>query len=627
MLQLIRGTVGTWIVKILFVLLIVSFGIWGIGDIFRNKGPQTAVAEIGPIKIQAAELDREFRQQINRLRPMFGGQLDMEQARQLGLVDQTVDQLIQRGLFDLAAQDADLLAGDDLVRRKLQRIPGFRNERGEFEPELLRRALASNSMSEGALVAMIRDETGRQLVVGAVDAGAAVPDLMVDALYRVRNEKRLAETLTLANDKMPEPAKPDEATLTRYHEDKAVRFTAPEYRGLTVGLLTVEDFAKTIEVTDDDIKQAYDTRADEFQTPERRSFQQVLVENEDQARRIAEAARAANGDLTAAAQAEKAEVTSLGPSTEADTPEIGASVFAVEPNAIPDPFKSDLGWHVIKVTKVEPATLRTLAQVRDAVAAQVRKDRAADTMPSLVNLVEDALAGGSTVEEAAAKYRFKLVKIDSVEAGGTKPDGSKIADVPDLPQILQTAFNLAQGARSQVVEAADNNSFIVRVDSVTASHLKPLAEVRDQVVAAWKADQRAQDSAKKAEEIEAQFKAGGVPDAIAKATGAVAAVTEPLARDPGRGEGKLPPQLLKALFAAQPGEVVKSATSDGWVVARLKAIVPADPATAKFLVEGVREAERRAVSGDLLAQFAEGLRGLYPVRVNQERINQMFSSN
>jgi len=474
---------------------------------------------------------------------------------------------------------------------------------------------------------MIREETGRELVVGAINAGASAPEMMADALYRVRNEKRVAETLTLANDKMPEPAAPDEAELTRYHEDKAVRFTAPEFRGLTVGLLTVDDLAKTLEVTDDEIKQAYDNRADEFQTPERRTFQQVLVESEDQARRVAEAARAAKGDLDAAAKAEKVDLSTLGPSAEPDVPEIGASVFAIEPDAIPEPFKSDLGWHVIKVTKVEPAHTRTLADVRDDVVAKLRAERASDTMPSLVNMVEDALAGGATLEETAAKFRFRVLKIDAVEAGGTRPDGSKVADVPDLAPILQSAFNLAQGARSQVVEGADSNSFIVRADLVTPSHLKPLAEVRDQVIAGWKADQRAQAAAKQAGEIEAQLKSGGTADAVARATGAVAATTEPLARDPGRGDSKVPPDLLKALFAAQPGDVVKAATRDGQIVARLKEIVPADPATAKALVDGLREAERKAIAGDLLAEFSDGLRALYPVRVNQDRINQMFSSN
>ncbi|MEI6986895.1 MAG: SurA N-terminal domain-containing protein [Rhodospirillaceae bacterium] len=627
MLQLIRSTVGTWVVKILFTLLIVSFAVWGIGDIFRSKGQTNTVAEIGSIKINASELDREFRQQLNRLRPMFGGQLDMEQARQLGLVDQTLDQIIQRTLLDLAATDADLKAGDELVKRRLQQIPAFRNEQGQFEPELLRRALAANGMSEGALVTMIREETGRNIVSGAVSAGATVPDLLADALFRYRREMRSAETLTIANDGMPEPAAPDEAELTRYHEDKAVRFTAPEFRALTVGLVTVLDLAKTVEVGEEEIKTAYEERSDEFRTAERRTFQQVLVENEDQARRILEAARASGGDLAAAAAAEKAEIATLGPSIEAELPEIGVSVFAIDPETLPDPIKSDLGWHVLKVTKIEPAQVRKIAEVRDEVVAQLRKDRANETMPRLINMIEDALAGGSTLEEAASKFRFRLVKLDAVDASGAKPDGAKVADVPGITQISQNAFNLVQGARSSVIEAEEGVSFMVRVDSIVLSHLKPLVEVRDQVISGWKAEQRAQAAAKKAEDIEAKFKAGATLEALAKSNGAVVATVGPLARDPVRGEAKLPPDLLNTLFTLAPGGIGRAATADGQVLARLKEIIPADPKAVAGQLASLVEIERRAGASDLMAQYIEGLRARWPVQVNQERINQMFSSN
>ncbi|MEI7608456.1 MAG: SurA N-terminal domain-containing protein [Rhodospirillaceae bacterium] len=627
MLQLIRGTVGTWIVKGLFVLLIASFAIWGIGDIFRGRGPASSIAEIGPTKIAASELDQEVRKQINRLRPMFGGQFDLEQAKQMGLIGQTLDQMIQRALLDLAARDAGLNAGDELVRRRIQSIPGFRTPQGQFDPELLRRALAANSLSEGVLIGMIREETGRGLVMGAISAGAAAPAPLVDALYRFRQEKRVAETITLANDKMPEPATPDAAELTKYHEDKAVRFTAPEYRTLTVGLLTVDELAKTIEPTEDEIKAAFDARADEFQTGERRSFVQVLVDGEDKARAMAEKARALKGDLEAAAKAEGVEASSIGPAAESEVPEIGASVFALEAGIVPDPFKSDLGWHVVKVTKVEPAKTRTLADVRDQVVEQLRKDRAADAMPRFVNKVEDALAGGATLEEAAAKLRFPLLKVASSDSDGNAADGSKVKDVADLPAVLTAAFALTQGNRSPVTEGTDNNSFVVRVDAIAPSHLKPLAEVRDQVIAAWKGEQRAKAAAAKAEEIENQLKAGGTPESVARAAGAVASVTEPLTRTPSTGTTSLPPALLHSLFTLAPGGTARAPAADGQVVVRLKDIVPADPAAAAGAVKGLAESERKAVAEDLLTQFTDGLRLAYPVRINNEYIRTMFSSN
>ena len=98
-------------------------------------------------------------------------------------------------------------------------------------------------------------------------------------------------------------------------------------------------------------------------------------------------------------------------------------------------------------------------------------------------------------------------------------------------------------------------------------------------------------------------------------------------RTPGRGEAKLPPDLLKTLFTLDVGQVGKAATATGQVVARLKEVVPADPKDAAGLVSSLRETERQEIGSDLLAEFVEGLRGRYQVRVNRERIQQMFSSN
>jgi peptidyl-prolyl cis-trans isomerase D len=626
MLQFIRGAVGTWIVKILFAILIASFAIWGIGDIFRSHGPTTTVAEIGPVKIPASELDREFQQQVNRLRQMFGGQFDVEEAKKRGLVDQVLGQLVQGALLDLAARDVGLLVGDALVQHRIQQIPGYRNGQGQFDSELLLRQLASSGLSEGAFDEMIRKETSRELVIGAVTAGALAPEPLVDALYRYRQERRVAETLTLTNDAMPDPAVPDDAELTRTHEDKAVAFTAPEYRTLTVGTITLDALAKTIDLTEDEIKTAYDARADEFQLPERRRYQQVLVDSEEKARKIVDAARAAKNDLAAAAKAEGAMMAELGPSAETEVPEIGVSVFAIEPDTIPDPFKSDLGWHVIKVTKIEPATVRKLDEVRADVEEQLRKDRAADAMPTLVNRIEDALAGGSTLEEAAARFKFTLTRLDAVDATGTRPDGGKVADLPDLAAILPIAFDLAQGAHSPVTEGADNNSFVVRVDGLTPSRVKPLAEVRDQVIAVWKTEQRAREAVDKATEIENQLKAGAGIEEVAKATGATLATTEPLTREPGRAP-KLPADLIKALFTLAPGGVAKGATADGQMVARLKEILPADPHAAAAPLTTVRDAAREGLANDLLEEFADALRTQYPVRINRDRIQAMFATN
>ena len=150
MLQALRSTVGSWIVKILFVLLILSFGVWGIGDIFRGRTDTTA-AQVGDVKISTVELDNAFRQEVNRLRQMLGGQIDAEQAKALGLVNQTLDQLIQRTLLSLAADDAGLRVGDPLVLGQLRAEPAFHNQLGQFDSGPVPACPGGQSVDRGRL--------------------------------------------------------------------------------------------------------------------------------------------------------------------------------------------------------------------------------------------------------------------------------------------------------------------------------------------------------------------------------------------------------------------------------------------------------------------------------------------
>src|SRR5438270_11006518 len=116
MLQAIRSRAGSYVVKILFALLILTFGIWGIGDIFRSRGTDTAVATVGDQSIRAEELQTALRRALEQQSARFGSALDLQQAKQLGLVDQTLGQLIDRSLIEHKAAQLKLDPSDDLTR-------------------------------------------------------------------------------------------------------------------------------------------------------------------------------------------------------------------------------------------------------------------------------------------------------------------------------------------------------------------------------------------------------------------------------------------------------------------------------------------------------------------------------
>jgi peptidyl-prolyl cis-trans isomerase D len=622
MLQALRSTAGSWIVKILFVLLIISFGAWGIGDIFRGR-VGTEVAEVGDAKISAQELDQAFRREMDRLRQVLGA-IDPEQARAFGLLDRTLDQLVERALLDQEGVDAGVRPGDALVLDRIQREPAFQDRAtGRFSPDLFRRVLASSGIPEASYLQSVRAEVARETLAGAVTAGASAPAPLVEDVYRRQGERRVAETLFLPDEAVPAPGAPDAEAVAKYHQDRAVRFTAPEYRALAVGLLTVDDLAKEVGVSDEELRAAYAARAAEFRTPERRDVEQVLVQDEAAAQAVAAAARQ-GGDLAAAASASGAESLPLPGLVREDLlPELAEAVFSGAEGAVVGPVRSPLGWHVFKVAKVQPGTEQSFEQVRDVLRDQLGRERAADRLYEIANQIEDTLAGGASVEEAASRLGLRVVKVPAVDASGQTPEGRPVEGIPGLAQVLEEAFRLGQGEQSRLIETPEGAYAVVQVEGIRPAALRPLDEVRDQVVAAWQAEQRSAAAAKRAEELAQDLRAGKSVDEVAKASGARPGRTEPLPRG-GRARGGVPPLVVEQLFEAKPGEVVTGPAEGGQMVARLAEVQVPDPAADAARLDQLRQALTQSIQQDLLAQYVGALRAEHGVEINRPLLDTLY---
>ncbi|MBP2227252.1 peptidyl-prolyl cis-trans isomerase D [Azospirillum agricola] len=626
MLQFIRNFAGSWVVKILFVLLILSFGVWGIGDVFRSSVP-TTVAEVGKVAIERDALDQEFRRQMDRLRPMLGGNLTTEQAKQFGLLDQSLNALIQRTLFDLAAKDAGISVGPDVVKLRIADEPAFRNPQGQFDPNLFRSVLRNNQLTEEGYVAVVTRETARELVAGAVNAGVAAPKPLVQALYRFRSETRVAELVTLPNAAVGDVGVPDDAEITKSYEDHQVRFTAPEYRALTVAQLSPDALAKDIKIEDDQLRAAYDERAAEFGTPEKRTVQMVVINDEAKAKAIAEAAKTKS--LVDAAKEAGVEPLTLDNIARAELPELGDAAFALEQGKPSEAIKSALGWHVLAVTGIQAGSTRSFEEVRDQLRAELQKEKALDAVFSIANRAEDQLASGASLDEVAQAQGLALTKVAAIDSTGKAPDGKDAApNLPALKALLPTAFQLKQGAASNLTEGQGSVFTAVRVDSVIPAAVRPLAEVRDQVIADWQAAKRAEQAAKKAEDIAAKLKQGAEQAAqtVATEAGASFAMTTPFTREARSVEG-LPGDLVRRLFDAKPGDVVNGASGDAQIVARLKEVIAANPAADAAALGPIESTITQGIESDLMAQFGNALRGHYPVQIHRQRIDQFFAAS
>jgi peptidyl-prolyl cis-trans isomerase D len=626
MLQAIRSKAGSLIVKILFALLIVSFGVWGIGDIFRERSAaETTVASVGDIKIQADELQIALRREMDRMNSMLGGNFTMAQAKQIGLVETVLDRIVAADLLELEDRRLRLLVDDQVVRDAIIANPAFRNIAGAFDRNMFTNTLAANQLTEDRYVGLLRRDIARSNLTNAVAGGAVAPVALVEPLFRTRNEKRTADTVLVASAKVTGIAEPSDADLQDFHDKHEDLFRAPEYRGFTAVILKPEDIAGGIEVPESKLRTEYQARLDEFQTPDRRELEQILVADEVKANEV-EAQLAAGKDFAAVAKEvanQDSDTVKLGWVKRPELPpELAEDTFALKEGEVGKPMQSALGWHIIKVTGVETGATKPFEDVRDQLHKDVAREMAADELYKKSNEIEDALAGGLTLEQVVEKFALKPTKVASVDPNGRDPAGNPTA-IPNAAEVLRVAFSSDQGQTTRMNETKDNGYFILHVDSVQASVIKPLAEVRDRAKEYFLAEKQNAAAEAEAKAISAAVTPEkSLADIVAEKQ--LAVTTTPAVTRKGGAQAKLLPSVVAKMFDLKPGETGVASGTEGWYVVQLKTVEPPDPATDEATVKQVTEQLTEGMRGDILAQFEKALRNRYPVTIRQQEIDRLL---
>ena len=628
MLTAIRTHTKSLVVKILAGLLVVSFAVWGIEDMFTlATSSASPIFEVGSLEGDEDVIRDEVRRQIRRLRPMFGNQFTVDQAKALGIVESVVQRQIDDTALRLASQGMGIEISDDLVSKEIRNTPGFQAF-GSFDQARFLRILNENLMTEARYIAAIRGELSNNQLLDSFTSKTA-PKMLVDSVYRHRQEKRIAETIVVSDSTQQKISEPDQPTLIGYHKDKASLFTAPEYRALSVVRLDAADLAGEILVANNEVKEAYEARVDEFTTPETRNVKQMIVAEEADAKRASEALSQGRDFAAVAMEIAKMDATAidLGRVGRADMPfpELTDAVFALKSGESSAPQKSPLGWHVFSVNGIQLGGTKTFDGVKDRLTKDIAMEKAIDSLFELANKLEDSLGGGATLEETASQLNLKVVKFDAVDRSGKGKDSKPISNLPG-GDFIGIAFSTEEGAESPLSETGNDGYFVLRVDGITAPVLKPLDTIKAEVIQAWKDEKRAEKSKQAATAIVARVNSGTLLNAIASEMGLEIMTSPALTRQPGKNSGGLPQPLVDKIFSLSKGEAAMARSGSGYAVGRLKEVTTAVPAADKEGLDKISDQLGLALQEDIFTQLAGGLRDRYGVTVNRQAIDGLFLS-
>lgn len=632
MITSMRRYVETWYVRAFFLIMVAAFVLWGVGDMLRVAGTSTWVAKVGGTTIEAPQLEAEYHRDLAVMtRNLPAGQEPSAELRhEVG--EQALQSLIGQAATSQELHSLHIVVPDSVLVETTRKLPAFLDAKGQFDKARLDAVLRSQSMTEAGFLELMRGEMAQRQLLDAVTAGARASESEAAAIYAARFEKRSADMALFPIASMPEAPVPDEASARRWYDNHPDLYATPEYRRITVIVLSPATLASEVSVTDQDLQAAYDAHKAEYTTIATRSAEVISTTDAARATALADQWRAGAdwAAMQAAAKADDAAAIEQNDATETEfpDPDLAKAVFSTPVDTVPQPIKGALGWFVIRVTKAVQGGVQTFDQVKDQLRQRLVTEKALGLVYDKANKIDNELGNGTALDALPRDPGVAIATVTLDKNGDTPQDmPAAFPGEPEIRAAIRTAaFSVQKGDAPQLTEVqlpaiGGSGYYALSLDDITPAGEKPFDAVHDAVVQDWRADQRRHSAETAAAAMLQAVKSGKSFSDAAREAGILPTLSPLVTRT--EPDPAVPRQVQQVLFSLKKGEPTMVETPEGFVVATAVEIVSPDPATDPTRYDQVRAVESRSLADDLSAAFTEALRLRANPSINQANVDQI----
>jgi peptidyl-prolyl cis-trans isomerase D len=619
------SALGKGIMGAVVGFLVLAFGVWGIGDIFRGYG-RSSFAKIGNTEISIEQFRQAYNDRLQQIGRELRHPITPAQAQALGFEQQIVSQIVAEAALDEKARQMGLRLSDAEIGRLIMIDPAFRGPTGAFDRQRFEYIIHNAGYSEARFAAEQRRVSLRRQVSLAVGGDMPAPKTAVLALDRFENEQRSVEYVVLGLAQAGEVAPPTPEELAKYFDERKVLFRAPEYRKVVLLSVTPADVASTIEVSDADARRYYEERRARFGTPEKRQVQQIVFSSAEEAKSAADKlAGGVSFEALAAELGKKPADIDLGLVAKSDLIDraVADAAFALPEGGVSAPVNGRFGTTLVHVVKIEPEKMRPFEEVEGEIRHDLALERAKPAIQNLYEKVEDERASGLSFEEVGKKLKLNVRTIDAIDRSGRDAAGTPVAGLPAGVDVAASAFSTDVGVDNDPLQTSGGGYVWYDVVRITASHDRTLDEVKDKVEARWRDDKVAERVAAKATDLLDRLKAGTPLAEVAAANGVKVETKTGVQR--ARGAAPLSARAVDAALRTAkgaPGSAEGNAPTERIVFVVTDVTVPPfDAASAQG--QRYNERLRRMLTEELLEQYVRRLETDLGTTVNQDAMSRI----
>lgn len=489
---------------LLLLIIFPSFAFFGIESYTRSRGSESAVATVAGQPISQQEFDLALRDQLERLRQMYGPQFDAKMLSTPEAKQNILDELIARKALAVELARTHLTVTDQTLQQSIMTTPGLTKSDGSFDAERYKSTLAAQRMTPSMYEQRLRQDMVLQQLVGAIQGTSFVPKTVTDHLSAINEQEREIQVLTFKSGDYAAKVKVTDDMLKAYYDKNAAQFEIPEQIKAEYVVLNSEALAAQLTVSDADVLAFYEQNKKLYSSEEQRRASHILITVKKEAGDAEKAKAKAKAEMLLAEVRKKPESFAKLAKENSEDPgsaERGGDLdffgkgmmvkpfeeaaYKLKQGEISDVVQSDFGFHIIHVTAIKPVTVKTLDEVRVQITADIQKQKASKAY------AEAAEAFSNTVYEQSDSLKPVVDKLKlkvETAAGLTRQANPAIPPTvaTNNPKFLKAIFSdesLKKKHNTEAIEVAPSTLIAGHIVEYRAASKRPFDEVKTLIVA------------------------------------------------------------------------------------------------------------------------------------------------
>lgn len=624
-----KSIVGRIVIAILFAFLIISFALWGIGDIFRGYGSRT-VATVGDSSIDVEPYRQAFQTELQLLSRRFGRNITTDQAVMAGVDRQVLNRMVAEETLNETARRYGLALSDDKLASMITSDPAFQGANGQFDRRRFDDVMRQAGYSEQRFLIEQRATALRQQIAQSIAGVPHAPATIREALNRYAFEERKIRYFNFGESELEPVAAATDDALKTYFEDNKSAFRLPEYRNFVVIALRPSDLADPKTIAESDAKAEFERIKDQLSKPERRVVRQIVFQNADEAKAASEKIKSGKSFAEIAAERNLKETdTNLGLVSQKEIADkaVAEAVFKLEKDQVSDVIAGTFGHVIATVSDIEAGQIATFDETSERIRMELALKKTRDRVRDLHDKIEDQRASARPISDIAKDLSLTLASFEGIDRSGRDQSKDAKDSIPEREAVLNAVFGSDVGVDNEALSTRDGGYVWYDVTGITPARDRGFDEARKDVEEAWRKDEISKMLSTKALALVEEINKGKPIEEIAKSMNRELKTAEKLLRS--MRETDLPQSVLVQSFAVP----VKSAASAMGATPMERVVLVVDEAALSAASIDQVEAGRvetelkRGLSDDYASAFINRTEAELGVTINEAARNQAIGAN